>query len=46
MSHLSTVPLGCSPGRNQRIYLELGRFPTGSRPVLFLAVSASLVSNS
>ena len=44
MSHLSTIPLGAQPTRNQPIYRALGCLPRGSRPTLFLAVSASLVS--
>jgi hypothetical protein len=36
----------CSSVRNQRIYRDVGCLPTGSRPALFLAVSASLVSKS
>jgi hypothetical protein len=44
MSHLSAVPNGAHPTRNQPVYRRLGRFPTGCRPALFLAVSASLVS--
>jgi hypothetical protein len=46
MSHLSTVPLGAHPSRNQPSTGSLGRLPTGGRPALFLIVSASLVSNS
>jgi hypothetical protein len=44
MSHLSTIPLGPQPSGTRPIYPGLGRFPTGSRPTLFLAVLASLVS--
>jgi hypothetical protein len=43
-SHLSAVPWSSHPPRNQPVYRALGCFPTGSRPALFLAVSASLVS--
>jgi hypothetical protein len=46
MSHLITVPLGAHPSGNQPICRGLGVIPTGSRPALFLAVSASLVSKS
>jgi hypothetical protein len=35
---------GCSPVQKRSIHPGLGRLPTGSRPTLFLAVSASLVS--
>jgi hypothetical protein len=35
---------GCSPVPNQPIYRGRGCLPTGSRPALFRAVSASLVS--
>ena len=45
MSHLSTIPLGIHPTGYPPIYRGLGCLPTGSCPALFLAVSASLVSN-
>jgi hypothetical protein len=44
MSHLGTIPLGAHPSGNQPIYPGLGCLPTGSRPALFLVVSASPVS--
>jgi hypothetical protein len=44
MSHLSTIPPGAHPAQNQPFYRGLGYLPTGSRPAVFLAVSASLVS--
>jgi hypothetical protein len=46
MSHLSTVPLRAHLSENQPIYRALGCLPIGSRPTLFLAVLASLVSKS
>jgi hypothetical protein len=36
MSHLSTVPLGAHPSRNQPIYRGVAYYPTGSRSTLFL----------
>jgi hypothetical protein len=44
MSHLSLVPYGAHPTRNQPVYRGLGCLPTAGRPALFLAVSASVVS--
>jgi hypothetical protein len=44
MSHLSLIPYGAHPTRNQPVYRGLGCLPTASRPALFLAVSASVVS--
>jgi hypothetical protein len=37
---------GCSPVPKSAIYRGLGWLPTGGRPTLFLAISASLVSKS
>ena len=43
---LSTIPWGARPSGTSKATGGLGCFPTGSRPTLFLALSASVVSTS
>jgi hypothetical protein len=44
MSHLNIIPRCAHPSGNQPSTGALAALPTGRRPALFLAVSASLVS--
>jgi hypothetical protein len=44
MSHLSIIPLCAHPSETSHLPGALAALPTGRRPALFLAVSASLVS--